>query len=102
MTPGLPEILALVLGGGLVATVTGIAKAVAALRDGARARERDVIADTEAWRRSAEDARRCAEYRADWWRERAIAIHQEYVDHGGRPGPLGSPPRPPPPPSDPA
>lgn len=89
---GLPELLTLVLGGGLLATIQGATKAVTAYREGARARERDVMTDSEAWRISADDARRCAERERDWWRNRSAVLWQQCVEHGGQPGPLGSPP----------
>lgn len=94
--PGLPELLALVIGGGGVAAVQGVVRAIAAYRDGARARERDVVADSEAWRRGSDAARREAERELDWWRDRAATLWQQCVEHGGRPGPLGSPPPAPP------
>lgn len=89
---GLPELLTLVLGGGLLATIQGVAKAMNAYKDGARARERDVMTDSESWRISADDARRCAERERDWYRQRAAELWQQCVEHGGNPGPLGSPP----------
>ena len=96
ISPGLPELLALVLGGGGVAAVQGVVKAFAAYRDGARARERDVLTDSESWRRASDDARREAERDADWWRDRAVALWLSCSQHGGEPGPLGAPPDPPP------
>ena len=89
---GLPELLTLVLGGGLLATIQGIVKASNAYRDGARARERDVLTDSESWRISSDDARRCAERERDWYRQRAAELWQQCMEHGGNPGPLGSPP----------
>ncbi|GAA4928690.1 hypothetical protein GCM10023224_04950 [Streptomonospora halophila] len=90
---GLPELLALVGTAGIGGTLLAIAKAWAAHRDGARARERDVIKDSEDWRRHADDARRDAEARAAWWRDRAAELWLQCVQHGGQPGPLGRPPR---------
>ena len=92
MSPGLPELLALVLGGGGVAALQGIVRAIASYRDGARARERDVITDSESWRRASDDARREAESDAAWWRDRAAGLWLACVQHGGNPGPLGEPP----------
>lgn len=89
---GLPELLTLLLGGGLLATVQGVTKALSAYRQGARARERDVITDSESWRISSDNARRCAEQERDWYRQRAVDLWQQCVEHGGKPGPLGSPP----------
>ncbi|MFE1104156.1 hypothetical protein ACFW4K_26890 [Nocardiopsis alba] len=92
MTPGLPELLALVLGGGGLAAIQGAIRAVAAYRDGARARERDVLADSESWRRAVYDDLQHMEDSRDWWRQRAAELWQQCVEHGGHPGPLGSPP----------
>lgn len=89
---GLPELLTLILGGGLVATIQGVTKALGAYRQGARAHERDVLTDSESWRRTADDARRRAEAERDWWRQRAWGLWQQCVEHGGAPGPIGSPP----------
>lgn len=92
-TPGLPELLALVLGGGGVAMVQGVFRAIAAYRDGARARERDVITDSESWRRAVYDDLREMEDSRDWWRQRAAELWQQCLEHGGAPGALGAPPR---------
>lgn len=91
---GIPELITLALGGGLAATAQAIGKAIAAHRDGARARERDVLTDSEAWRISSDDARRRAEVDRDWWRQRAVDIWLACVHHGGEPPELGSPPQP--------
>lgn len=96
MTPGLPELLALVLGGGGLAAIQGAVRAVAAYRDGARARERDVLTDSETWRRAVYDELRETEEERDWWRDRAVALWLACSQHGGQPGPLGAPPRSPP------
>lgn len=90
--PGVPELVTLALGGGLVATVQAIGKAIAAHRAGARARERDVLTDSEQWRRTADDARRRAEADRDWWRQRAVDVWLTCVRHGGEPPELGAPP----------
>lgn len=92
-SPGLPELLTLVLGGGLVAAVQGVFNAVATYRTGARARERDVLTDSESWRRAAYDELRETERELDWWRDRAAGLWQQCLEHGGKPGPLGAPPR---------
>lgn len=89
---GLPELLTLVLGGGLLATIQGITKALSAYRQGARARERDVITDSESWRISSDNARRCAEQERDWYRNYAVELWHKCWEHGGNPGPLRSPP----------
>lgn len=95
MDAGLPELLAVMLGGGTLAALQGIVRAVTSYRNGARTRERDVITDSETWRQSAEDARREAERELDWWRGRAVSLWLACSQHGGNPGPLGAPPDPP-------
>lgn len=92
--PDLPSILALVLAGGLGATVQGITSAITTYRSGARARERDVLSDLSQWRQAAEDSRREAERELEWWRDRAAGLWQQCIEHGGDPGPLGSPDHP--------
>lgn len=93
---GLPELMVAVLGGGgLLGTVTGIVQAVRAYRDGARAQEREVLADSERLRREMDAARREAEWDRDWWRDRAMQIWGHCAGHGGSPPQLGHPPPPP-------
>lgn len=95
MTLGIPELIALVLGtGGLAGTITSIIQARRAVRAGARMDERGVLADSERWRQSADDARRRAEADRDWWRQRAVDVWMGCVRHGGEPPDLGSPPPP--------
>lgn len=65
------DILTLVLGGGLVATIAAIFKGVQALREGARAKEKDLVGDLEDWRFKANQARELAEAQRDYWREKA-------------------------------
>jgi hypothetical protein len=65
------DILTLVLGGGLVATIAAIFKGIQALREGARAKERDLVGDLEDWRAKANRARELAEAQRDYWREKA-------------------------------
>ena len=77
--PGIPELVTLALGGGLAATVQAIVKTITAHRAGARARERDVITDSERWRRAADDARVTA-YRE---RDQALTERDWYRDHYG-------------------
>lgn len=92
-TVGLPELLvALLGGGGLLGTITGIYQVVKAHREGARAHEREVMAATERWRRQSDAARQEAEHERDWWRDRAAEVWQACLEHGGKPAPLGRPP----------
>lgn len=80
VTLGGPELIAVLLGaGGLAGTVTSIVQAVRAVRAGARTDERGVLADSERWRRAADDAR-VAAYRE---RDRALAERDWYRDYYG-------------------
>lgn len=65
------EIVSLILGGGAVATIAAFFKGVQALREGARAREKDAISDLEEWRSKANEARELAEAQRDYWRDKA-------------------------------
>lgn len=65
------DILTLLLGGGAVATIAAIFKGVQALKEGARSREKDAVADLEAWRVKANQARELAEAQRDYWRDKA-------------------------------
>lgn len=56
------------LGGGLVTTVGALARGWRSLRQGARAREREGVADLARWRDEADEARRVAERDRDYWR----------------------------------
>ena len=80
MTLGIPELLAIILGtGGLAVTITSIVQARRAIREGARTDERGVLADSERWRRAADDARAAA-YRE---RDQALTDRDWYRDHYG-------------------
>jgi hypothetical protein len=91
---GGPELIVALLGtGGIAGTIGSLIQARRTIKAGARLDERGVLADSERWRRGADDARRHAEHDAAWWRDRAVELWLGCAQHGGEPGPLGSPPR---------
>lgn len=61
-------LLSVLIGGSGVAFVTALAQGLKTLRTGARAREREAVADLALWRDEADDARRSAERDRDYWR----------------------------------
>lgn len=87
------DILTLVLGGGLVATIAAIFKGVQALREGARAKEKDLVVDLEDWRSKANQAREIAEAQRDYWREKAADYRFILRDLYGHSLPPENPPR---------
>lgn len=71
------QLLTLLLGGGAVATITALFQGIKSLRDGARAREKDAVADLIKRRKEADeerdkafDARDRAFNERDYWRNR--------------------------------
>lgn len=65
------DLVNLLLGGGLAATVAAAYKGLQALRAGARSKEKELVTDLQDWRREANDARKLAEKQRDYWRDLA-------------------------------
>lgn len=73
----LGDLLTLLLGGGLVATITAAVSGIKSLKDGARAREKDSIAELITLRKDAVADKVHAEDVADYWRQWAGTV--EYL-----------------------
>lgn len=80
-------LIAGLLGGGGVAFVGALAKGWGTLRAGARARERDAIADLKRDRDEAEDRQREAENDRDYWRRVANRYYGQLERLGVEPNP---------------
>jgi hypothetical protein len=71
------EVLTLLLGGGLVATIAALFQGIRSLRDGARAREKDTVKELVKQRKEAWIDRDNAIDRADYWQQWAGTV--EYL-----------------------
>lgn len=94
------QLLTLLLGGGAVATITALFQGIKSLRDGARARDKDAVADLIKRRKDAEeerddafDARDRAFDQRDYWRNWAGVL--EYTVLGNIPDKMPIKPTPP-------
>lgn len=94
------SLLTLLLGGGMVATISALFNGVKSLREGSKSRERDTINELieqrkEAWkdRDEAFDARDKAFDERDYWRNRAGQL-EFIVQSNGIPTPALQPLRP--------
>lgn len=76
------QLLTLLLGGGMVATVSALFSGVKSLRDGARARERDTIADLINQRNEAWTDRDEALNERDYWRNWAGTLEYLALSQG--------------------
>lgn len=89
ITMDIGQVLTLLLGGGLVATLTAAFNGIKSLREGSRARERDTITDLINRRNEADentdkayDARDRAFNERDYWRNRAGAREYQLLSNG--------------------
>lgn len=76
------DLLNVLFGGGLVATIGAAFKGVKVLMDGSHAKEREAIADLKAWREESNDARQQAEKERDYWRSWAGKCEYELERRG--------------------
>ena len=83
----LTVIFNLLLGGGLVATLTAAVRGVTALRSGARAREREAVDDLGRWRDDLDRRARTAERDRDFWRNTAARYAWQIRQAGREPDP---------------
>lgn len=94
------SLLTLILGGGLVGTLTALFKGYTSLRDGARSREKGTIEDLVSQRRTAVEDRD-AEFeeknfafdQRDFWRNRAADLEFTLRKAGIEPPPKGKEPK---------
>jgi hypothetical protein len=76
------DLLALLLGGGAVATITALFQGIRSLRDGARAREKDTVAELVVQRKEAWIDRDNAIDQADYWRRWAGTVEYHALQNG--------------------
>lgn len=76
------QLLTLLLGGGMVATVSALFSGIKSLREGARARERDTIADLISQRNEAWTDRDAALDERDYWRNWAGTLEYLALSQG--------------------
>lgn len=80
-------LVALLLGGGAVATYRALFGGIASLRQGARAKEREAIQDLARWRDEADEARRTAETDRDYWQRVSAGYAGQLLRAGIEPVP---------------
>lgn len=85
-------LISTVLGGGLAITVTALIRGWRTLRAGARAREREGIADLAKWREEADDARRECEKDRQYWHSVAARYGYQLHRAGMVPDPINPAP----------
>ena len=76
------DLLALLLGGGAVATIGAFFQGIKSLREGARAKEKDTINELVRQRKEAWIDRDNANDQADYWRRWAGTVEYEARAHG--------------------
>lgn len=71
------ELITLLLGGGAVATITALFQGIRSLQSGARAREKETVADLVKQRKDAWRDRDRANERATYWQRWAAKVEYE-------------------------
>lgn len=83
------DLLTLLLGGGAVATIGALFQGIRSIRDGARQREKDTVAELVNQRKEAWEERDRANDERDYWRNWAGTVEyyarQQGVELPGRP-----------------